>query len=125
MNRKDSRKEEGVRMFDLMALLDINHFVHMVNTYVSNDWSIDNLLKNGNNNAKKWGGLFFGLLGTACFLWGGIQGAGIVFSKQGKGKFAWVALLGIVIGGLLAYGGLSTFTEMSQGGFKSVEKLGK
>lgn len=115
-------------MFDLLAFLNLSHITHLthfMDTFVSNDWSIDQLLKNANKNAKKWGGLFFGLLGTVCFLWGGGHFGAVVFSKQGKGRFAWLGILALIIGGLLAYGGFSMFVEMSQGGLDSVRDLGK
>ncbi|OOV39522.1 hypothetical protein BS756_00635 [Staphylococcus sp. MB371] len=111
-------------MFDLTTLLNVD-VMHFVNTFVANDWDFGNLLKNATTSLKGWGALFLTLLGTAAFIIGGWYLFRILTGSQQKGRFALQAVLAVIIGGVLAFGGLNMLSDFAQGGNKTVKELGK
>lgn len=111
-------------MFDLLTLCHVD-LTHFVNTFISNDWDLGNLLKNATKSVKGWASLFATLLGTITFAVGAWFLFRIVFGKQQRGQYALQAILALVIGGLLVYGGITGLQDMAQGGHKTIEKLGQ
>lgn len=109
-------------MYDLFAQLDLVSLAQMIDF---NAWDPEQFFKNGQNIGKTIGGAFLGLLGVAAILAGGTYLAAIAFKKQQRGTFVIHAIIALVIGGALVFGGYSLFDSMAQGGYDQATKLGE
>lgn len=108
-------------MYDLIAQMD---FGSLVQLFDFNAWDPEQFFKNGGNIAKTIGGAFLGFLGVIAIVFGGTYLARIAFSKQGRGQYVVQAVIALVIGGLLVFGGYSIFDSMAQGGYDKAQELG-
>lgn len=90
-----------------------------------NDWDPERLFENGADKGKVIGGAFIGLLGVVVFIFAGWYLAKIAFKKQERGSHVVEAVIALCIGGLLAFGGFSLIEDVGNGGYDTVEDLGK
>lgn len=109
-------------MFDLFAQLDFAALAQFIDF---NAWDPEQFFKNGQNIGKTVGGAFLGLVGVIAIIAGGTYLGVIAFKKQQRGSYVVHAVIAIVIGGALAFGGYSLFDSMAQGGYDKAEELGK
>lgn len=109
-------------MLELLNSIDLGSLIH---TFDLNAWDPKNMFNNGKDWVKAVGGAFIGLLGTITIVWAAVHLVKVAFSKQGRGGHVLEAVIALVIGGALAFGGISLLTSMSNGGYKSAEELGK
>ncbi|WP_225549121.1 hypothetical protein [Staphylococcus aureus] len=89
-----------------------------------NAWKPEEFLKNGQNIAKTIGGAILGFLGVCAIVWGAICLGRVAFNKQQRGQYVVHALIALVIGGALTFGGYSLFDSMAQGGYDQAKELG-
>lgn len=109
-------------MYELFMHFDFGTLLQM---FDFNAWDPEDFFKNGENIAKTIGGAFLGFLGVCAIVWGATYLAGVAFKKQQRGQYVVHAVIALVIGGLLAFGGYSLFDSMAQGGYDKAEELGK
>jgi len=90
----------------------------------SDGWSINNLLQRVGELVPQWGGMIViisgGILMLAMVIWGVVK-----FLKKGQDQTSWVFLIvGLIIGGALAFGGWSVVENVGRGGLQTIEDLG-
>lgn len=109
----------------VLDLLSMTHIDHLFAALDFNAWTVDNLLKNAGNTAKRWVALAFVVIGALVFLFGGWFLGKVIFSQQQKGSNALWALVALGIGGLLMYNGFNSLNTIGKGLSQSVKDLGK
>ncbi|MFB2114816.1 hypothetical protein ACEY41_12790 [Staphylococcus aureus] len=108
-------------MHDLMTQLDVTPLLQF---FDFNAWKPEEFLKNGQNIAKTIGGAVLGFLGVCAIVWGAVYLSRVAFSKQQRGQYVVHAIIALVIGGALTFGGYSLFDSMAQGGYDQARELG-
>jgi drug/metabolite transporter (DMT)-like permease len=109
-------------MYDLFAQMDFLALFQMIDF---NAWDLEQFFKNGQNIGKAIGGAFLGLIGVIAVIAGGTYLGVVAFKKQQRGTYVVHAVIALIIGGALAFGGYSLFDSMAQGGYDKTEELGK
>lgn len=95
-----------------------------MNSMVFGAWDPMNVLDGAQDWLKKGGAKFLTVLGIIAIIWGGWYLFRTVIASQQKGRFVGLAIAALVIGAILAVGGMKFLHDVSSGGYKGVKEVG-